>query len=290
MGRRVPVARRLPQPTDRIRLSDTEVSVSPVCLGWVRSPRTIAAAFEAGINHFFLTADMHWPIYEASRRGLRSLFASRRGVRDDVVVTVACYVTQPDFCSVPFQEVIDSVAGLGHVDVAVMGGVYANDFLPRRAVHTEHRRLRRYGVRAVGATFHDRNLVPEAVTERLVDVAWTRYNPLHTGARTEVFPELPRSKAVPLFGFNSTVGYVPPSRRRELGVGPAYWQPSVTDYYRFALTRPHLRGLLCSLATPVEVAGLSRALESGPLTRDEEQFLVDLARLDAGAVELVDGR
>lgn len=284
------MARSLPQLTDRIRLGDTQVSVSPFCLGWVHSPRTIAAAFEAGINHFFLTADMHWPVYEASRRGLRSLFASRRGVRDDVVVTVACYVTQPDFCSVPFQEVIDSVAGLGHVDVAVMGGVYATDFLQRQAVHAGHRRVGRYGVRAVGATFHERSLVPQAVSGRLVDVAWTRYNPLHVGARTDVFPELPRSKAVPLFGFNSTVGYVPPRRRRELGVGPEYWQPSVTDYYRFALTRPHLRGLLCALATPAEVAALARALEEGPLTREEEQFLIDLARLDAGEVELADPR
>ncbi len=266
------------------------MSVSPICIGAVRSPRTIAAAFEAGINHFFLTADMHWPLYEQSRRGLRSLFASRRGVRDDVVVTVACYVTQPDFCSMPFGEVIDSVAGLGRVDVAVMGGVYAQDFMPRQAVHTEHRRLGRYGVRAVGATFHERSLVPEAMRQRLVDVAWTRYNPLHVGARDEVFPELPRSKAVPLFGFNSTIGYVPSARRRELGVGPAYWQPSVTDFYRFALTRPQLRGVLCSPGTPAELLALTRSLEAGPLARDEEQFLIDLARLDAGEVELAGQR
>lgn len=280
------MARRLPQPTDRIRLADTQVSVSPFCIGRVTSPRTIAAAFEAGINHFFLTADMHWPVYEQSRVGLRRLLASRRGVRDDVVVSVACYVTQPDFCSVPFQEVIDSVPGLGHVDVAVMGGVYANDFLQRQAVHADHRQVRRYGVRAVGATFHERRLVPQATRGRLVDVAWTRYNPLHVGVRTEVFPELPRSTTVPLFGFNSTVGYVPPARRRELGVERTYWQPEVADYYRFALTRPQLRGLLCSPSTPGEVTALARALERGPLTTDEEQFLIDLARLDTGQVEL----
>jgi hypothetical protein len=31
---------------------------------------------------------VHSPLYEQSRRGLRSLFASRRGVRDDVVVVM----------------------------------------------------------------------------------------------------------------------------------------------------------------------------------------------------------
>ena len=94
--------RRLPRFTDRLRLSDTDLRVSPVCLGKVRSDRTIAAAFEAGINFFFLTADMHWPLYEASRRGLEKLIRSRRGIRDQIVVAAASYVTQPEFCTMPF--------------------------------------------------------------------------------------------------------------------------------------------------------------------------------------------
>src|SRR5688572_21170753 len=163
--------RRLPRFTDRIRLGDTDLRVSPMCLGMVRSDRAIAAAFEAGINFFFLTADMHWPLYEASRRGLRKLIGSRKGVRDDIVVAVASYPTQPEFCTAPFVEVVESIAGLGRIDVAVMGGVYAADLVARHAVYAEHKRSHYVGIRAIGATFHDRLAVPAAMTHGLVDIA-----------------------------------------------------------------------------------------------------------------------
>ena len=51
--------RRLPKLTDRIALGRIGLRVSLFCLGLVRRPQTIAAAFESGINFFFLTADLH---------------------------------------------------------------------------------------------------------------------------------------------------------------------------------------------------------------------------------------
>ena len=39
--------------------------------------------------------------------------------------------------------------------------------------------------------------------------------------------------------------------------GNVYWHPDVTDYYRFALSRPELDGLLVSPGTPGEVAALA---------------------------------
>lgn len=279
--------RRLPRLTDRLRLGETPLRASPICLGAVGADRTIAAAFEAGVNCFFITADMHWPLYEASRRGLRKLLATRKGIRDEIVVVVACYVTQPDFCTMPFAEVLAAVDGLGHIDVALMGGVYGHDFMPRHAVYAEHKRLGRFGVRAIGASFHERRLVPPAVSHGLVDMAFTRYNPAHTGARDEVFPLLPEAPAIPLYGFTSTIGYVDGPRRAALGLGKGYWQPSVTDYYRFALTRRAINGVLCSTRTPRELQALARALESGPLSADEEDFLVSVHRLATGEAALV---
>ena len=75
--------------------------VSPICVGAVDDPRTVEAAFEAGINFFFVTTDMHWPVYEATRRGLRALFRARPGVRDAVVGAGVCYPTQAVFNAMP---------------------------------------------------------------------------------------------------------------------------------------------------------------------------------------------
>ena len=64
----MPVARaHLPRFTDRLALGGQGLAVSPFCVGMVALPETIGAAFDAGINFFFVSADMHWPLYEATR-------------------------------------------------------------------------------------------------------------------------------------------------------------------------------------------------------------------------------
>ena len=278
--------RRLPVPTDRVRLGASRLRVSPLCLGIVRAPATIEAAVEAGLNFFFVTTDMHWPLYDATRRGLAALLRSRPGVRDDIVVAGVCYPTQPEFNRGPFQELIDAVPGLGRLDVAVMGGAYAHDCLARLPVYQETRATRFAGVQAIGATFHDRAAVAPVVNHGLVDIAFARYNPAHPGAREDLFPLLARGPRTPLFNFTNTTGYVPLVRRRELGVPADIWQPDVTDCYRFALSRPEIAGLLCSPKTPHQLAGVLRALERGPLDDAEQNILINLARLAAGSAVL----
>lgn len=263
------------------------MSVSPFCLGYVRSPDAIPAAFDAGINFFFLSADLHWPGYEASRRGLEMLLARGPHVRQQIVVAVAIYPTQPEFCMMGLQEVLEAVPGLETVDVAVAGGSYAHEFLTRLPVYQEHRRRGFAGVRAIGTTFHDRRAALLAVNHGLVDIALLRYNPSHPGARHEVFPHLEMRGATLLYNFTNTNGFVSPERFAALGLNDDYWQPRVTDYHRFALTRPELDGLLCSPSTPEEIAGLAAALEEGPLDAEEEKYLMDLALLNEGRARLL---
>jgi hypothetical protein len=73
MGNSRDTRKTLPQFTDRLVLGTQGRRVSPFCLGWVHSPDTITAAFDAGINFFFITTDLHWPGYEATRSGVRQL-------------------------------------------------------------------------------------------------------------------------------------------------------------------------------------------------------------------------
>ena len=280
------VRARLPHITDRLTLGTSGLSVSPFCLGMVRTPQTVHAAFDAGINFFFITADMHWPMYEHTRRGIQQLIASRPSVRDDIVVAVVSYPTQPEFCYAPFLEVLDEVRGLGRIDVAVMGGVYANDFVTRLDIYRGHQRDGHAGVRAIGATFHDRLAARSALALNAVEIAFARYNPSHPGAREDLFPFRPAGGPTHLFNFNSTVGAVGVDAWAGLGLGPGYWQPKQTDYYRFALTRPEVDGLLCSPATPDQIDQLAAALEEGPLEEEEAHYLINLAALAEGRVSL----
>ena len=277
----------LPKLTDRLTLSNTDLRVSPFCLGMVTEEDTVCAAFDAGINFFFLTGDLHWPYYEWSRRGLEKLFARGSDIRAQVVVAVASYVTQPDFCGVVLHEVVAAVAGLEFVDVAIAGGAYSREFLRRLHVYLAIRDESLEGVKAIGATFHDRRAALVAVNHSLVDIAFSRYNPSHAGARIDLFPHLTQSSSTLFYNFNSTLGYVAPERYSALGLSDDYWHPSVTDYYRFALTKPELDGVLCSPKSPQEVDALVHALEQGPLDEDEEEYLLDLAKLNEGRAELI---
>jgi aryl-alcohol dehydrogenase-like predicted oxidoreductase len=273
---------RLPKPLDRLRLA-ASLDVSPICVGAVKNPDAIATSFDAGINFFFVTADMHWPFYEASRRGLAELFARRPSVRDAVVVAAVAYVTQPEFCHVPFDEVIESVPGLARLDVTVAGGSYAGDFAVRAEQYALHKHR---GVRAFGTSFHDREMAARAISEDLVDIGFVRYNALHRGAETDIFPRLPRARRSLLYNFTSTSGFLPADAYARLGISSDFWRPSITDYYRFVLARAEIDGLLCAPREPTEVEALVRALEQGPLTDEETDYIRDLADLTRGAARL----
>ena len=277
----------LPRMTDRLRLSQTGLLVSPFCLGMVSSDETACDAFDAGINFFFLSADLHWPAYEVARRGLEKLIARGPGIRDQIVVAIASYVTQPEFCEIALLEGLQAVSNLNSIDVAVIGGAHSTEFQTRLEVYSEIQDQGSLGIRALGTSFHDRASARWAISHRLLPLAFVRYNPSHPGARLDLFPDLEQDGPTLVYNFKSTLGFVTPERYAELGLNDDYWQPSITDYYRFALTRPEIDGLLCSPETPLEVKALANALEEGPLDEEEQEYLIGLASLNEGRASLI---
>jgi hypothetical protein len=274
---------RLPRLRDRLTLGSTGLRVSPFCLGVVGQPEVVTAAYEAGINFFFLSADMHWPVYEPLRQGLRRLLKASPSARKRVVVAVASYVTQPEFCYVPFLEVLEAVPELGHVDVAVIGGSYASDFSVRLA---QYRKTRPGQMRALGASFHDRRAALRAVDMELLDIAFVRYNARHDAAEAQMFRKLRGERNTLLWNFQSTHGFVPHARLAALGLPAHNWRPDITDHYRFALRVPQLDGVLCSLDRKEHVAALVSALKKGPLSPEQATYLKRLSALDAGTIAL----
>lgn len=278
--------RRKVKLTDRLPLPGG-LSVSPVCLGWVERPSVIGDGYDAGINFFFLTADMHWPLYESTRRGLRALLRRGRSVRAKIVVGVVSYVAQPVFSHVPFREVLDALPELERIDISIVGGVYAGDLLPRLGEYRKHRLpdggpFNIPGVKATGATFHDRKAALVAMNHRLVDVAFCRYNANHPGAEADLFPHLSRPPRPLLFSFNTTHGHVDKARLKELGLPREAWRPTVADHYRFGLRQRAIDGLLCALRSSREIDELAAALAAGGVTDEEAAYMRGLADLDAG--------
>jgi len=269
--------------TDRVSLGATQVS--PICLGAVDDPDTVLAAYDRGVNFFFVSADLHWPRYQPLRAGLERLLAARPGARDRIVVAGVSYIVQRDFCSIAFEELVDAVRGLERLDVLVAGGAYGADE-PRFARYATLRDEHHVGARAIGASFHDRGAALRCIGDEAFDVAFVRYNARHSGAIHDLFPHIDPSTRVRVYGFKSVAGATTAARCHALGLGDDFWIPRVTDYYRFALSHPAVDGVLCAPRTPAELEGLAEALAAGPLDPDEIEHLLLLAQLDAGVAEL----
>jgi hypothetical protein len=283
-----PAREALPQLTDRLPLG-TGLAVSPFCLGAIRDRDMVPLAFDAGINFFFVSVDLHWPLYEGMRQGLARLLARGPQVRDEIVVAGVSYVTQPVFAGTNFHELLATLPQLARLDVLVAGGSYAGEFLGRRERYLDSPYTRGLGARAFGASFHVRSTALTAINHRLVDLAYSRYNPAHPGARRDVFPGLLPGPGPLLYNFRSVLPPVNRDRWRELGLDEDHWIPEPCDYYRFALSRPEMSGILGSVNTPSELEALAAALAEGPLDPEEEEYLVNLAALAEGRARLAPG-
>jgi hypothetical protein len=138
-------------------------------------------------------------------------------------------------------------------------------------------------------SFHDRNTAREALDADRLDIAFVRYNPVHPGARVDLFPHV-RSRGdgrrCLLYNFKSTAGHLDEADYGALGVEADFWRPHITDYYRFALTRTALDGILCAPYNPDEVQGLADAMARGPLDEDDHQYLLDLGELVRGTARV----
>ncbi|HYI83794.1 MAG TPA: hypothetical protein VEX11_11360 [Acetobacteraceae bacterium] len=270
---------RLPKPTDRLSLGYSGLTVSPICIGIVGEPETVPAAFDAGVNFFFVSADLHWPLYQGVRRGLELLFERGNGFRDQVVVGVVSYLDQPLFQALQFHEVLQSVRGLERVDLLIAGAVSSAQSYNERLPSLQNARATAHcGARAIGCSFHDRRCALGSINLNALDISYIRYNTAHPGAESDIFPFMRRDRTGLIFNFKSVLSAVTPEHVQRLGLGSSsLWLPKITDYYRFVLTNPHIDGVLCSPSTPSQFAELQAALEDRPLTVAEERYMAWLS-------------
>jgi hypothetical protein len=258
-------------PSSRHGLGEMEIPISPFIIGIVGDPRVVLAAFDLGINTFFVSADMHWMLYEHLRRGLMSLFARGSHVRDQVRILAVSYVAQPEFSTEPFREVIGAIPGLGYLDATVIGGAYPDDFRARIPAYRAHRDGFFPCVRATAATFHDRTACAHALSEQLIDLAFVRYNPSRHSANVMALRDLCGPTQL-LYNFNSTRMMVTRERFAELGLHGA-WYPEPPDYYRFALTTGAFDGILCSFRNEKELLASVAGVGTGALSQEQFRFM-----------------
>lgn len=278
----------LPKLGDRRPLGETGLLVSPFCLGMVADPAIIPAAFDAGVNFFFLSGDMSWHYFEKARRGLAMLLERGGGIRDDIVLSVGTYLAQPEYCNTGLHEVIRLVPGVDRVDVAIIGATRSNDFYLRLQDKRSCMRDGRFGVRAIGASFEEPESAVDAVNHALVDLAVAEHNCLARRVRDEVLPNLDAGAKSSFFGHSSKNGAPTPEQYAKLGLDEGSWIPGPVDHYRYALTHARLDGVLFAMGGIDYLEELIAGLEEGPLDEEELAYMSDLGDVVAGRASLED--
>jgi predicted aldo/keto reductase-like oxidoreductase len=127
-------------------------------------------------------------------------------------------------------------------------------------------------IRAAGISIHDRARAGRMVGVAPIDLYMLRYNAAHPGAERDVFPNLPGRSHT---NRPAIVAYTATDWRKLLKA-PRGWDGPVMsagDCYRFCLSSPHVD---LALSGPKDFSQLEEnlaALERGPLTREEDEWM-----------------
>jgi len=123
-------------------------------------------------------------------------------------------------------------------------------------------------VRAFGVSIHDRERAGRLAADSPIDLFMIRYNAAHPGAEHDIFPHLEKRQP-------SVVAYTA-TRWRKLLSPPRGWDGPVMSpghCYRFCLTSPHVDVVLCGPKDGAQLQDNLDALEQGPLSDDEMNWI-----------------
>lgn len=123
-------------------------------------------------------------------------------------------------------------------------------------------------VRALGTSIHDRPRAGKLAEDSPLDALMIRYNAAHPGAERDIFPHLEKRKP-------ALIAYTATSWRKLLK-RPRGWDgpvPTAGDCYRFCLSNPHVDLVLCGPGNEQQLDENLAALEKGPLSAEELEWM-----------------
>ncbi len=247
----------------RVPFGQTGLSVSRLGIGssFVGDEAFIEEAVERGINYLYW-GSIRRPAFGRAMRNL-----ARRN-REDLVLTVQSYSRVAALMG-PSVEVALRRARVDYFDFLLLG---MWNQPPKQSLVDAAQRLKEQGkVRHLMLSTHNRpslegHFAEFAAGTSPFDVFMLRYNAVHRGAETDVFPHLPSGGRPGIVAYTATRwGHLLDPAKMPPGMKP----PNARDCYRFALTHPDVTVALCGPADRAQMQEALRALDDGPLSEEE---------------------
>jgi aryl-alcohol dehydrogenase-like predicted oxidoreductase len=235
-------------------------------------------AFERGVNY----------IYWGSRRlasfgeGLKRL----RSKRDRFVLVIQSYTRVAGLMGWSLERALRALS-YDHADVLLLG--MWNKPLPPKILDAAQKLKQRGLVRFLAVSTHQRTLVPTLASGNDFDIVHFRYNAAHPGAEKDIFPHLPAANLPGMVSFTATSwGQLLGKSRLQgflMGAHPlpqGERVPTVTDCYRFVLSRPEVDVCLTGPSNAARMEEALEALRRGPMTEGELTWMRRVGRAVAG--------
>lgn len=248
-------------PFEKTTLGRTGLEVGR--LGLSASYKMPAAAvermFEAGMNYVYWGSLRR----EAFAEGVRNLAR----YRERMVLVVQCYAPFGWYLRGSVERALSRL-GFEYADVLLLG--LWNRPVPTRMLEAVRSLKDRGLVRYLGVSTHNRRLVAGQALRDEIDLFHIRYNAVHPGAETDIFPHLAENNRPGLVAFTATSwGQLMGSRR----IPRDERTPTAGDCYRFVLSNPNVDVCMTGLGSMEHTEHALEALRRGPMTDDEMAWM-----------------
>jgi aryl-alcohol dehydrogenase-like predicted oxidoreductase len=216
------------------------------------------AFHEYGVNYFFWSSPRRQGLKEAVQHLVRS-------ERDKMVIALQTYDHQGLFMRHFVEKGLRDL-NIDYADVLILGWF---NYIPRGRVIETALKLKEEGkVRFVGMSGHKRTVFGQMAVQvdNPIDIFMVRYNAVHRGAETDIFPFLSGQGRPGVITYTTTCW----SKLLKADKMPAGEPPlTSTDCYRFALSNPNVNMCLTGPKNQKEMDEALLTLDSTPLSTDE---------------------
>jgi len=248
---------------DRIEIGNTGLLSSRLGIGstFDASTAVIEDAFERGINYLYW-GTVRQPDFA------RAMVNLSKHHRDELILTVQSYSQDPSSIEGEVEDALKT-AGIENFDFLLLGN--RNSALSGEYVELFERLRDRGLLRYMSLSSHNRPFLPSLLEDYEQDrspfeLLMLRYNPVHRGAETDVFPFIQERKHPTIATYTSTRwGHLLDSDKMPPGEVPL----TARDCYRYALSNPAVDMVIAGPANGDQMGEAISALEVGPLEPEE---------------------
>lgn len=218
----------------------------------------VEMAYEKGCNYFYHGSFRRDGMTQAIKK------ITARGQRKKIFVVAQIYWRMFRWPVMRSFESFMKKTGLEYVDGLLLGWHNSQPDQQLLDICQELKEKKLVGF--IGISGHNRKAFPEFAKTGLYDFFHTRYNAVHRGCETEVFPLLPGENRPGLVVYTATAwGQLPNPGKTP----PGEKTPSGSDCYRFVMSNPSVDVCITGPKNMDETKEALRALERGPMTPDE---------------------